>query len=149
MKPSKQCGDVLATHALGASIGVVAYDPATVVGGLLHFMLPDSGVNPQRAAHNPWLFGDVAIPLFLRALCELGADMDRLIFKVAGGAQFVEHDEFFAIGKRNHLVVHRAAQQAAIPIRAEHIGGTVSRTLLLNVATGRTWIVAASREVDL
>lgn len=149
MKPSSQCGDVLATHALGASIGVAVHDPVNVVGGLLHFMLPDSLANPRRAEQNPWLFGDVAIPLFLAALCDMGADRSRLIIKVAGGAQFVESGDFFAIGKRNHVAVHHIARKANVPIHAEHIGGTQSRTLMLQVATGRTWIACAGAEIDL
>ena len=32
---------VLSTYALGSCIGVIAYDPFTKVGGILHLMLPD------------------------------------------------------------------------------------------------------------
>ena len=38
----------LITYALGSCIGVTIYDPAARVGGMLHFMLPSSKVNPEK-----------------------------------------------------------------------------------------------------
>ena len=70
-------GDVLVTHALGSCIGVAIYDPVAVVGGMLHFMLPDSSVNPQRAVESPWMFANVAIPQFFSRVYELGAIKSR------------------------------------------------------------------------
>lgn len=35
----------LVTYALGSCIAVVVWDPVAKVGGLLHFMLPDSSVD--------------------------------------------------------------------------------------------------------
>ena len=47
----------LVTYGLGSCIGITLYDPLTRVGGMLHYMLPDSsimahdvGLNPTRAA---------------------------------------------------------------------------------------------------
>ena len=34
--------DVLITLGLGSCIGLVLYDPVTKIGGMLHYMLPDS-----------------------------------------------------------------------------------------------------------
>lgn len=149
MKASSRAGDVIVTHALGSCIGIAVYDPVAVAGGMLHFMLPDSTVNPQRAVQNPWMFGNVAIPMFFRKLYDLGAEKKRLIVKAAGGAQFLDDKDFFAIGKRNHTMMRKIFWQNGVLIKAENIGGTISRTLFLDIATGRTWISTAGKETEI
>jgi chemotaxis protein CheD len=141
--------DVLVTHALGSCIGIAVYDPVAVVGGILHFMLPDAGASPQRAQENPWMFGSSAIPLFFKKAYELGAVKSRLIVKAAGGAQFLDDKEFFAIGKRNHTMMRKLFWQNGILIKAEHVGGTISRTLYLEMGSGRVWLTSGGKEIEL
>ena len=45
----------LITYSLGSCIGVALYDPAVKVGGLLHFMLPESKIDVSKAQKNPWM----------------------------------------------------------------------------------------------
>lgn len=149
MKLSKSPGDVLVTHALGSCLGVALYDPVAVVGGMLHFMLPDSSVNPQRAVESPWMFANVAIPQFFRRVYEMGAVKSRIIVKVAGGATLLDDAEYFAIGKRNHTMLRKLFWQNGILIKGEDVGGSVSRTLFLEIGTGRTWMQIGGRDVDL
>ncbi len=49
LKVSGNIGDVLITYALGSCIGVAVYDPSVKVGGLLHYMLPDSSIDGNKA----------------------------------------------------------------------------------------------------
>jgi len=53
LKVSKNPGDVLITYALGSCIAVAVYDPKARVGGLLHFMLPDSSLDANKAKAMP------------------------------------------------------------------------------------------------
>ena len=48
-KVSKQPDDVLITHALGSCIAVMIHDPVAKVAGLLHYMLPESSLDAERA----------------------------------------------------------------------------------------------------
>ena len=66
-------GAVLITYALGSCIGLTMYDPVTGVGGLLHFMLPDSTLDPARSAQNPCMFADTGIAWLLQNLTARGA----------------------------------------------------------------------------
>ncbi|MGD9140334.1 MAG: chemotaxis protein CheD, partial [bacterium] len=72
---------VLVTHALGSCLGLMIYDPAEKVGGLLHAVLPLSTVNPERARTNPLMFVDLGVPRLFRAAYELGAERARLVVK--------------------------------------------------------------------
>jgi chemotaxis protein CheD len=149
MKLSSSPGDVLITHALGSCIGIAIFDPIAVVGGMLHFMLPDSSVNPSRSVESPWMFANVAIPSFFKKAYEIGAEKSRLIVKVAGGAQFLDDKEFFAIGKRNHTMMRKLFWQNGILVKAEQVGGTISRTLYMEMSTGRVWISTGGQETEL
>ncbi|MBU1937219.1 chemotaxis protein CheD [bacterium] len=149
MKLATTEGDIVVTHALGSCIGVAIYDPVAHVGGILHYMLPESSVNPQKAAKNPWMFADTAIPRFFKTAYELGASKSRLIVKVAGGAQLLDPKEFFAIGKRNHMILRKLLWKNGIMIRGENTGGTVSRTMFIEIGGGRIWITMAGQEVTL
>jgi chemotaxis protein CheD len=149
MKLSNQANDLHVTHALGSCIGITIYDPVAIVGGILHFMLPESNVNPARAEQNPYLFADTAIPRFFKSAYELGAQKNRLIVKVAGGAQFLDKGEFFAIGKRNHTAMRKIFWQNGVLVKGEHVGGTISRTLYLQLGTGKVWFTTGGEETQL
>lgn len=58
---------VIVTHALGSCIAVCLWDGVAMVGGLLHFLLPDAAINPERAATQPATFANTGLPLFFQA----------------------------------------------------------------------------------
>lgn len=134
---------VLVTYALGSCIAVMIYDPLAVVGGLLHFMLPESTLDRQKAQHNPFMFADTGIPLLFRSAYEHGADKRRLVVWVAGGAQVMDPGGVFNIGKRNHLALRKILWKAGILVHSEEVGGTGSRTVRLEVGSGRVLLRGA------
>ncbi len=140
MRVSDDPGATLITFSLGSCIGVSIYDPVVRVGGLLHFMLPDSTIDPQKAQKNPWMFADSGIPLFFKEAYRLGAEKRRLDVKVVGGAQILDDSQFFNIGKRNYMALRKIFWANNVLIRAEAVGGTVNRTLSLELSSGKTWV---------
>ena len=128
---------VLVTYALGSCIAVAIHDPVAQVGGLLHYMLPESGLDRTKAQQNPFLFADTGIPHLFHGAYDMGADKRRLIVAVAGGAQMMDQEGVFNIGKRNYLALRKIFWKAGVMVRAEEVGGLVSRTVRLEVASGR------------
>ena len=129
----------LATYALGSCLGVAVYDPVARVAGLLHAMLPESSVDPARAARTPAMFVDTGVPLLLRDCARLGARRERLVARLAGGAFAADHEtaDHFRIGRRNLAAARAALAGHGVPVGAEDVGGSrVSRTLHLDAATG-------------
>ncbi|MCC6262663.1 MAG: chemotaxis protein CheD [Bryobacterales bacterium] len=131
---------VLATYALGSCIAVAIHDPVAGVGGLLHYMLPESTLNPDKARESPYMFADTGIPRLFHAAYQLGAEKRRLVVRVAGGAQVMDENGVFNIGKRNHLALRKILWKAGVIVHAEDVGGSTSRTVRLEVATGRFFI---------
>jgi chemotaxis protein CheD len=130
-------GQILATFALGSCIGLTVYDPKVRVGGMLHFMLPDSGIDPVRGRTNPFMFADTGIPMLLDQVCSRGASKKRLICYAIGAAQMMDEQNVFEIGKRNYVATRRILWKAGILLHGEAVGGTLSRTVRLEIGTGR------------
>jgi chemotaxis protein CheD len=142
-------GQVLATHGLGSCIGLLVHDPKTAVGGLLHFMLPDSGIDPARARENPYIFADTGIPLLLDQVCGRGASKRRLIVHAVGGAQMMDQECVFEIGKRNYLATRRILWNAGVLLHSEAVGGVSSRTVRLEIGSGKVCLQEAGTQREL
>ena len=127
---------ILATYSLGSCLGISVYDPVAKVGGLLHVMLPDSQIDSVKAAAQPAMFMDTGIPALFRSAYEFHAQKYRLNICVAGGAQIMDSSGFFSIGKRNYEALTKVCQAHSLRIQAEQVGGLVSRSMYLQVATG-------------
>src|ERR1035438_5866398 len=69
--------EVLTTYALGSCIGLAAHDPQASVGGLLHFMLPDSAIDPARGRERPFMFADTGVPMLFEQMAKIGASQRR------------------------------------------------------------------------
>jgi chemotaxis protein CheD len=137
---------VLVTYALGSCIAVMIHDPLAGVGGLLHFMLPEASLDRQKAQQNPFMFADTGIPLLFRSAYEQGADKRRLVVWVAGGAQVMDPAGVFNIGKRNHLALRKILWKAGVLVHSEEVGGTHSRTVRLEVGSGRALLRGAGED---
>jgi chemotaxis protein CheD len=140
---SKSRDQVLVTYALGSCIAVAIHDPVAGVGGLLHYMLPESAISPAKAGENPYMFADTGIPLLFRRAYEYGAEKRRLVVRVAGGAQVMDSEGIFNIGKRNYLALRKVLWKAGVLVQAEDVGGNVPRTVRLEVGSGRFWLRGA------
>ncbi len=136
-------GHVLATYALGSCIGLAIHDATAGVGGLLHFMLPDSGIDRGRSRDNPWMFADTGIPMMLQLLLARGASKRRLTVRAAGGASMMDLENIFDIGRRNYLAMRKILWKAGVMVHGEAVGGVRSRTVRLEIGSGKFLIQEA------
>lgn len=137
---SNKADDEIITYSLGSCIGVVVYDPTVKVGGILHYMLPESTIDPEKAQKNPAMFGDTGIPLLFKSCYSLGAKKQNMIVKVAGGGNILDENGVFNIGKRNYMILKKLFWRNNVRIAAEHVGGSVNRTVRLEIGTGRCFL---------
>jgi chemotaxis protein CheD len=136
----------IVTFSLGSCLGITLYDPVRKIGGLLHLMLPDSKINAVRALKQPHMFVDTGVPLLFQAMYRLGADKRRLVVKVAGGAQFLDEQKIFNIGQRNIEALRTILSANGVAVSAHDVAGTTSRTMRLQIATGRVTIQTPGQE---
>ena len=127
---------ILTTYSLGSCLGIALFDPVARAGGLLHTMLPDSNLQPEKALAQPGMFVDTGMKSLFDAIAELGAEPQRMKIYVAGGAQIMDPTGFFNIGKKNYQAFSEILARESLRVCAEQVGGLVNRTMHLNVATG-------------
>jgi chemotaxis protein CheD len=135
-KVSRRSDDVLTTYALGSCIAVALYDPQLRVGGMLHFQLPSSTADTQRAQEKPLMFADTGMHWLLEQMERFGAEKKRLEVRLAGGASMLNDSGLFDIGRRNHTAIRKLLFQQRMFIAAEQVGGKEPRTMMLNIADG-------------
>jgi chemotaxis protein CheD len=148
IKCSSQPNDVIITYALGSCIAVVIYDPVTRVGGMLHFMLPDSTLDKVKAETTPAMFADTGIPLLFKSCYQLGAEKKRLIVKIAGGASILNDADYFRIGQKNITAMRKLFWKNNVMIKAEDTGKNCNRTVKLQLADGRCFVRSSGGAVE-
>jgi len=147
IKVSNSLDDVIITYALGSCIGISVYDPVAKVGGLLHYMLPDSTLDEKKAKENPAMFADTGIPTLFKACYRLGAEKRRMIVKAAGGASILDDTNFFRIGQKNIMAMRKIFWKNNVMITSEDTGANHNRTVRLEVATGKTLVRSSGGEM--
>lgn len=134
-----QPGGSIVTHALGSCIAVCIWDPAVRVAGLLHFLLADSKINPERARQQVGTFADTGIPALFQEAYKLGLDKKRAEVRLVGGAEIATaaSPSNLQVGKRNILAARNLLWKNGVMIRAEATGGNVPRTVRISADDGR------------
>lgn len=131
-------GDVLKTLALGSCVGVMVYSPKLKFAGLIHIALPESHINAELAREKPCYFADTGIAFLFNSMAKYGCLLHSdLVIKIAGGANIMDPNQRFDIGTRNVLAVKKNLWRYKLGPLAEDVGNTISRTVKLEVATGR------------
>lgn len=142
--------DVITTLGLGSCIGLVFYDPVTKIGGMVHYMLPDS--TKVKNNSNIAKFADTGIEELLKRVVAAGANKSRLVAKIAGGARMFEVSGLSDIGKigaRNTQAAKDKLKELGIRLVAEDTGLNYGRTVELHCETGEFYIKAVGKSVKI
>ena len=150
MKSTNNVAARLTSAVLGSCAALAIYDPVAKVGGLLHFFLPESILDRQRALQNPYIFADTGIPLLFRRCYKLGAVKERVICKLAGGGTVIDKAKVFEMGTLNYESARKVLVANGVAITAEKVGGHGGMMVSLMMDTGRVVIkMSSGEEVDL
>jgi chemotaxis protein CheD len=150
MKVSNNPSDSIMTYSLGSCIGLVVYDTVVKVGGILHYMLPESSIDKAKAQKNPYMFADTGVPRLFKGAYKFDAKKSRMKIYVFGGAQILDQKGFFNIGKRNYMALKKMFFKNKVIIDTEEVGGEVNRTIRLEIKTGDVFVkTSGNREVKV
>ena len=138
----------IVTHALGSCVAVCLWDPVTHVAGMLHFLLPESKLNAERAARQPGTFADTGVPMLFQAAYKAGAVKSRLRVHLLGGAAIIGGPNGLDVGRRNALIAKKLLWQNGVLVKGESLGGTDTRTVSLLASTGRVQVTRGREVVE-
>lgn len=145
----KTCaGDEAATTlGLGSCVGVAIRDPQSGIGGLAHVMLPDS-TEAVNSTNRP-KFADTGITDMVAEMVKRGANMSRMVAKIAGGAQMFAFgsakSDMIRVGQRNVEACKKKLKELKIPLLAEDTGENYGRTVVFYPASGDYLIKSVGR----
>ncbi len=137
---SRSAQDSLTTYSLGSCIGVVLYDAFNRLGGMLHYQLPTSTMDAEKARQKPLMFADSGMEYMLKEMLRLGANPKKLTVKLAGGAQVMDDAQIFNIGKRNYAAIRQWLWNKGMFIDGEDVGGKSPRNMTLDLDTGKVTV---------
>ena len=141
--------NAITTLGLGSCVGIALRDPVSKVGGLAHIMLPDS----TKISNNHCIakFADTGIVELVRIMVENGASRNRIVAKIAGGAQMFALEggksDLVAGGARTVEAVKKTLGEMKIKILAEDTGLNYGRTVEFYPETGDFVIKAVGKDV--
>lgn len=134
----------LVCYGIGSCIAFTAFDASSKVAAMAHLVLPDS--TQAARVTNPARFIDAGVPLVIDQMKAAGANMQKTVIKIAGGAHMTVARGFehkLNVGARNIEAVHETLAALGLALRAEDVGGTHGRTVRLDARTGTLTIAKA------
>lgn len=106
---------------LGSCVAACLRDPKAGVGGMNHFMLPESADSRAGLASSSARYGSYAMELLVNELLKLGARRANLEAKVFGGGNVLRGFTAANVGARNAEFVRGYLATERIPIAAEDL----------------------------
>jgi chemotaxis protein CheD len=110
---------------------VCVWDPVSGIGGMAHFLLPESGSAPPAPR-----FGDVALRTLVEALVKLGAPERRLRAKVFGGSAPPLVTTGGHLGDHNIEKALSFLKARFVPVLEKDSGGDKARKIVFDPRAG-------------
>jgi len=125
--------DLVLVTLLGSCVSACMRDPVAGVGGINHFMLPETEAANSSSAR----YGAYAMEVLINELLKLGARRERLEAKVFGGGNVIRGMTVANVGARNAEFALRYLEQEGIPVLSQDLGGSDARKLGYFPRSGR------------
>ncbi len=138
--------DSLTTLGLGSCIGLTLYDPASKIGGLVHYMLPDS--TKLRNNTNIAKFGDTGIRELYNQMIKMARIPDEWLQRLPVELRCLRcrNSTVGNVGDRNTDMARHVLAELKIPLKAQDTGLNYGRTVILDCETGDYIIKAVGKE---
>ena len=143
---SNKPGEVLMT-ILGSCVAACIRDPIALVGGMNHFLLPETHDTHQINNNDATRYGAYAMERLINDILKLGGVKNRLEVKVFGGANVI--DSSAMIGDKNVEFVRSFLKKEGLAIASEDLGDTYPRRINYYPDTGKVMLRKLRRREDM
>lgn len=143
---TNQPGEMIVT-ILGSCVAACMRDSVAKVGGMNHFLLPDTNDCSLRGSSESARYGAFAMEQLINNIIALGGMKNRLEVKVFGGGNVINNSSM--IGSRNVAFVREFLKNEGLKIISEDLGDTYPRRLRYYPETGKAMLMKLRRRDDM
>ena len=118
------------------------------MGGLNHFLLPESGTGQWGETSAAMRYGNHAMETLINDIIKRGGDRRRFEVKVFGGANIIESRSATRVGNCNVAFIERYLANEGCAVAAQHLGGTLPRRVHYFPTTGKVMMLLLRRPPD-
>lgn len=128
--------DVILDTVLGSCIAACIRDPVLKLGGMNHFLLPNSNLSGDtRSDPLASRYGTYAMELLINGILSRGGQRNRLEVKLFGGGNVVKG--ITGIGHKNADFIEQFMKDEKLPVSSAHLRGNSARRVEYSPASGR------------
>ncbi len=131
---------MLIVTVLGSCVAACIRDRISGIGGMNHFMLPDSGGDSTNPLSASMRYGAYAMEVLINQLLKAGAHRNNLEAKVFGGGNVLRGFTAINVGERNAEFVREFLRAENIRIVAEDLNDVHPRKVYFFPATGKVLV---------
>jgi len=133
--------DMLIVTVLGSCISACIRDSKTGIGGMNHFMLPDSGsADKDSPVSESMRYGTYAMEVLINQLMRNGAKRENLEAKIFGGGNVLKSFTTTNVGVRNAKFVKQFLKDEGIRITGEDLLDVFPRKVYYFPKTGKVLV---------
>jgi len=132
--------EMVLVTVLGSCVAACIRDRVTGVGGMNHFMLPDSGSDQGNPLSTSARYGTYAMEMLLNQLMKLGAKRGNLEAKVFGGGNVLRGFKVANVGERNSRFALEYLNTEKISLVAQDLLDIYPRKVYFFPQTGKVLV---------
>jgi chemotaxis protein CheD len=125
---------------LGSCVAACIRDSQLGIGGMNHFMLPESVHEPDSPLSSSARYGTYAMEVLINELIKLGARRNKLQAKVFGGGNVLRGFTATNVGERNAAFVLEYLKTENIPVLAQDLIDIYPRKVYFFPEDGRVMV---------
>ncbi len=133
--------DMLIVTVLGSCVSACIRDKKTGIGGMNHFMLPDSAKSDKdNPVSESMRYGTYAMEVLINELLRNGAKRENLEAKIFGGGNVLRSFTTNNVGERNAAFVKKFLKDENILVTSEDLLDIYPRKVYYFPKTGRVLV---------
>jgi len=142
-------GQEMIVTVLGSCVAACVWDPRMRIGGMNHFMLPDSG-SDEAPIDKAMRYGNYAMEQLINDLLRRGARRESLEIKVFGAGNVIPgmNGGIASVGDRNARFIRRYLDEEHLRLAAEDLGGSYPRRIHFFPRIGKVIRLFLKHEVE-
>jgi chemotaxis protein CheD len=133
--------DMVIVTVLGSCVSACIRDTASGIGGMNHFMLPDSAkADKDSPVSESMRYGTYAMEVLINQLLKNGARRENLEAKIFGGGNVLKSFTIMNVGDRNAAFVRNFLKEERIKVAGEDLNDVFPRKVYFFPKTGKVLV---------